>query len=137
MRCLAADAFVAVASILSAMVMFCVVGVLAHVLRRRHLSKKPYTPSPSPATSPPRTRGHARQDSRSFLLAFARREDDVVSVRSTSSSFAAPLILDVLEPGKPPRVFSLRGRSFDEVAREARAATVMSIDDYFEKERLV
>lgn len=69
-----------------------------------------------------RVQTHARSTSeRSLLVALLARRESVVSVRSAASSFAAPLIIAAAEPGKPPRVFSLRGRSFSDVQREARA----------------
>lgn len=45
--------------------------------------------------------------------------DDAISVRSSTSSFAAPFIIDG-DTMRPPRVFSLQGRTWHDVEREAQ-----------------
>ncbi|KAH7105884.1 hypothetical protein BKA62DRAFT_343538 [Auriculariales sp. MPI-PUGE-AT-0066] len=57
---------------------------------------------------------------RSFdALARATSRDSAQSRRSSTSSFAAPFIVECDTLNRPPRIFSLHGRSFDDVEREA------------------
>ena len=116
------------------------IGTVVHQARqRRHsrpsLPRSPFKPSRhirsvssglSASFLVPELKGSLQRSFDILTRTTSKHDTDGMSIRSSTSSFAAPFIVEGDTIGRPPRVFSLQGRSWHDVEREAQKFTCTS-----------